>query len=68
MWYHTYYLNLWYHKLNDNKMSKLNPKSKEFTEKIGKQRYISEIADIWYQCYWEKITYSEFWKKYVNWE
>ena len=40
---------------------------KEFNEKIGKQIFITEVADVEYQCYFKKIDVLEFWKKELNW-
>ena len=44
---------------------KLNKWEKLAIDKtIALQCYIFNIADIKYQCYYEKITFSQFWEKY----
>jgi hypothetical protein len=29
------------------------------------QLEIGKIADVWYECYYEKIKFSQFWQKFV---
>ena len=29
------------------------------------QREVDYIADVWYECYYEKIKFSQFWQKNV---
>jgi len=32
---------------------------------LEQQRYLDLKADVWYQCYFEKIDYPDFWQKYL---
>lgn len=38
-----------------------------FDEKMSLQMFITDIADIEYECYYEKISYGTFWKNKVAW-
>jgi hypothetical protein len=38
---------------------------KQIREQISLQNYLSEWADMEYMCYWLKISFSEFWDRYV---
>jgi hypothetical protein len=40
---------------------------RRFNEKMSLQLYITEVADVEYECYYEKVSYGKFWKDKVAW-
>lgn len=45
---------------------KLSKEEKEaITYQVSLQNYLASVADVDYQCYVEKISFSEFWDRYL---
>jgi len=43
----------------------LNLTDKEVARIVSKQREIANFADVEYECYFEHITCSDFWARYL---
>ena len=42
-----------------------NLTEEQLRKAAGIQNYIDQVADIEYACYLEKITYKQFWDRYL---